>query len=80
MSKNKVIKSVSFNITNEQDLKILDHTGDVNFSGYVKELILADILKRTQDLRIVQKSESGGIKYIIPSGKTPPPLNESVTV
>jgi hypothetical protein len=70
MSKNKVIKSISFNITNEQDLKILEHTGDVNFSGYVKELILADILKRSQGLRIVQKSERGGIKYIFPTGST----------
>jgi hypothetical protein len=72
MSKNKVIKSVSFNINNEQDFKILEHIGDANFSGYVKELILGDMQKRNQGLRIVQKSERGGIKYIIPTGSTPP--------
>jgi hypothetical protein len=70
MSKNKVIKSVSFNITNEQDFKILEHIGDVNFSGYVKELIQGDMQKRNQGLRIVQKSERGGIKYIFPTGST----------
>jgi hypothetical protein len=45
MSKNKVVKPVGFNITNPNDVKILDHVKRRNFSGYVKKLILADILK-----------------------------------
>jgi hypothetical protein len=65
MSKNKVIKSVGFNITNEQDQVLLERIKDVNFSPYVKELILADIQKRNQALKIVQKSKNGGIKIVV---------------
>ena len=45
MSKNKVVKPVGFNITNSNDARILEHVKRRNFSGYVKKLILADILK-----------------------------------
>ena len=46
MSKNKVIKSVSFNVTNEEDRRYLERIQDVNFSGYVKRLIEKDIRQR----------------------------------
>jgi hypothetical protein len=65
MSKNKVIKSVSFNITNEKDQEYLKRIEDVNFSGYVKELIEKDI-KRMKG----QRSEKGGIKIIVGGGIT----------
>jgi hypothetical protein len=65
MSKNKVIKSVGFNITNEQDQVLLAHIKEVNFSPYVKELIMVDIQKRNQALKIVQKSQNGGIKIVV---------------
>lgn len=62
---NKVVKSVSFNVTNEKDREILDRLKDVNFSGYVKELIAADIQKRSQPMRIIKKTENGGIKIVL---------------
>jgi hypothetical protein len=43
MSENKVIKSVSFNITNEKDAAMLKHFKRRNFSGYVKKLIWNDM-------------------------------------
>lgn len=43
---NKIVKSVSFNITNEQDRKYLERIENVNFSGYVKRLIEKDIRRR----------------------------------
>ncbi|MGY3718644.1 hypothetical protein ACWE42_24325 [Sutcliffiella cohnii] len=46
MSKNKKIKSVSFNFKNENDKKILKHIARRNFSVYVKKLILADIERK----------------------------------
>jgi hypothetical protein len=48
MSKNKVIKSVGFNITNPDDVEILKAVKRRNFSGYVKKLILADLKKKTE--------------------------------
>lgn len=65
LSKNKVIKSVSFNVTNEHDKECLEFIESINFSGYVKELIFADIRKRKQALKIVHKSENGGIKIVV---------------
>jgi hypothetical protein len=65
LSNNKVIKSVGFNITNEQDQVLLEHLKELNFSPYVKELIMADIQKRNQTLKIVQKSANGGIKIVV---------------
>lgn len=43
---NKVVKSVSFNITNEDDQRYLDRVQNINFSGYVKRLIEKDIRQR----------------------------------
>jgi hypothetical protein len=49
LSKNKIIKSVSFNITNPKDEKILKAIKRRNFSGYVKKLIMADIEARERE-------------------------------
>jgi hypothetical protein len=47
MTANKLVKSVSFNITNATDAKILKAIKRrKNFSGYVKKLLLADIEAR----------------------------------
>lgn len=49
MSNNKVIKSVSFNKTSEDDKKMLKHINKKrNFSGYVKKLIMQDVLQKDQ--------------------------------
>jgi hypothetical protein len=65
MSKNKIVKPVAFNNTKDEDIKILEFIQDKNFSGYVKELIQADIEKRNRPLQIVQRSEKGGIKIVV---------------
>lgn len=49
MSKNKIIKSVAFNITNEEDAQILKSISRRNFSGYVKKLIKEDIYTRNKE-------------------------------
>jgi hypothetical protein len=46
LSGNKIIKSVSFNITNENDIPLLARIENVNFSGYVKRLIEKDLRQR----------------------------------
>jgi hypothetical protein len=46
MSGNKVVKSVSFNVKNEQDKAYLERIRDEKFSGYVKRLIDKDIRQR----------------------------------
>ncbi|MBU8908468.1 hypothetical protein [Desertibacillus haloalkaliphilus] len=46
MSKNRFVKSVSFNKTNEEDQLILKNISRRNFSGYVKKLILEDIKQK----------------------------------
>jgi hypothetical protein len=61
----KVVKPVALNDAKKEDVKILEHIEKMNFSGYVKGLILADIEKRNQPLRIVQHSQKGGIKYVM---------------
>lgn len=48
MSKNKVIKSVSFNITNADDAAMLEAIKRRNFSGYVKKLIKEDLSTQTE--------------------------------
>ncbi|WP_106494841.1 hypothetical protein [Lentibacillus sp. Marseille-P4043] len=58
MGGNKIIKSVSFNITNENDKKMLKAIKRRNFSGYVKKLLLADIDKKEKR----QSDESEGAK------------------
>jgi exopolyphosphatase/pppGpp-phosphohydrolase len=40
---NKIIKSISFNVTNAEDLIMLKAIKKRNFSGYVKKLIMADL-------------------------------------
>lgn len=45
---NKVIKSVSFNVMNEDDAMMLKAISRRNFSGYVKKLILADIKQKAE--------------------------------
>lgn len=64
---NKRVKSVSFNITNPQDKAFLDRmeAEKIEFSGYVKELIFADMQRRNAPLKIVKRSESGGIKIVV---------------
>jgi hypothetical protein len=47
MSRNKVVRSVSFNITNNDDKRYLERIESIgNFSGYVKRLIEKDIRQR----------------------------------
>lgn len=46
MSGNKIVKSVSFNITNEQDQAYLQRIQNVQFATYVKRLIEKDIKSR----------------------------------
>lgn len=65
MSRNKLVKPVSFNITKDLDIKLISHVKGKNFSGYVKELIHEDMLKREEKLKIVHKSEKGGIKIVL---------------
>jgi hypothetical protein len=60
-----VVKPVSFNITKEDDAKMLKQLEGKNFSGYVKELIKADLIKRESEFKIVQKTTGGGIKIVI---------------
>jgi post-segregation antitoxin (ccd killing protein) len=60
---NKIRKTVSFNITNEKDRKYLERIKDINFSGYVKELIEKDI--QSTQAKTIHKSNSGGIKIVI---------------
>lgn len=48
MSANKIIKSVSFNLTNADDDLILKAVKRRNFSGYVKKLILADLKSKSE--------------------------------
>jgi hypothetical protein len=64
---NKRVKSVSFNITNPKDREFLERLEQekIEFSGYVKELIFADMLRRNAPLKIVKRSDSGGIKIVV---------------
>ncbi|NWQ40373.1 hypothetical protein MLOOGBEN_06630 [Bacillus sp. EB106-08-02-XG196] len=64
---NKRVKSVSFNVTNPQDKAFLDRLEEekIEFSGYVKELIFADMQRRNAPLKIVKRSDSGGIKIVV---------------
>jgi hypothetical protein len=55
---NKVVKSVSFNITNERDIEYLERIKSVNFSGYVKRLIEKDIRQR-KVIKVDKASNTG---------------------
>jgi hypothetical protein len=57
---NARVKSVHFNVTVEDDLKMLQAIGKRNFSKYVKELIKADIKKNGQPKPV----QRGVIKYL----------------
>lgn len=58
---NKVVKSVSFNITNEDDKRYLERIQNVNFSGYVKRLIEKDIRQR----KVIPKTASSSPLAVI---------------
>ena len=62
---NKIKKTVSFNITNPHDVEMLEYINEKNFSGYVKDLIAADLQRRKQPLQIVKKTDLGGIKIVV---------------
>jgi hypothetical protein len=62
---NKVVRPVSLNKNKEADQKILSFIEGKNFSGYVKELILADIEKRNRPLQIVERTSKGGVKIVV---------------
>ena len=64
---NKRVKSVSFNITNPKDREFLERLEreQIEFSRYVKELIFADMARRNAPLKVVKRSESGGIKIVV---------------
>lgn len=73
MSKNKVIKPVSFNITKEQDNQMLKHVKRKNFSGYVKKLILADMESKMKAIdENVKEVPQKELKK-----EVPPPVKES---
>jgi hypothetical protein len=66
MSGNKVVKSVSFNVTNERDLSLLERIENVQFAPYIKRLIEKDIKSR-----IVIKSDPQPVRT---GGNTTPGL------
>jgi hypothetical protein len=68
---NARVKSVHFNITVEEDLKMLQAIGKRNFSKYVKELIKADINKNGQPKPV----HRGGIKYLPKEAQVSKELN-----
>jgi hypothetical protein len=62
---NRFSKPVAFNHTNEKDQKVLKHVEGKNFSGYVKNLILEDIQRNSEKLKIVSKTGKGGVKIVV---------------
>lgn len=60
---NAKVKSVHFNITNEDDERMLKAIGRKNFSKYVKELILADLNKKELPKQPIK--QNGGIKFVL---------------
>ncbi|CAM4187751.1 hypothetical protein L1N85_11500 [Paenibacillus alkaliterrae] len=54
---NKIVKSVSLNISNADDAAILKAIKRRNFSGYVKRLILADIKAREAETAVKNNFE-----------------------
>lgn len=65
MAENKLVKSVSFNITNATDAKILKAIKRrKNFSGYVKKLLLADIEAK-------ERAIEGQVECVVESKPTP---------
>lgn len=68
---NARVKSVHFNITVEDDQKMLKAIGKKNFSKYVKELIKADIKMNGQPKPV----HRGGIKYLPKEAQVSKELN-----
>lgn len=66
---NKVIKSVSFNVTNEDDTKMLKHFSRRNFSGYVKKLIMEDMKLREQEKTQQEPTERVKTQVLTPAEK-----------
>lgn len=64
---NKRVKSISFNITNPKEKEFLEtlESEKWEFSGYVKELIFADMERRKRPMQIVQRTPSGGVKIMV---------------
>jgi hypothetical protein len=74
MSRNKVVKSVSFNVMNEKDKAYLEKIQDMNFSGYVKLLIEKDIRqqkvlksekRQCSLLKVIPRSSLGALGYLL---------------
>jgi hypothetical protein len=63
MGRNKIVKSVSFNVMNERDQMYLEKIKEINFSGYVKWLIAKDIRQRK-----VIKLENREVQHAIKDG------------
>lgn len=59
MSRNKVVKSVSFNVTNDRDIPLLERIADVQFAPYIKRLIEKDIKSR-KVIKVDTKPPQGG--------------------
>lgn len=70
-AKNRFSKPVAFNKTNSEDQLIIEHVKDLNFSGYVKGLILGDLKKQAAktdpevDIGIIKNKENGVTKITI---------------
>lgn len=70
-AKNRFSKPVAFNKTNTEDQLIIEHVKDLNFSGYVKGLILGDLNKKDaetdleKEIGIVKTKENGVTKITI---------------
>lgn len=64
MSKNKFPKSVSFNIKNANDKRILNHVKRRNFSGYVKKLILADMAQKGVEIPVEEETAMSKIERL----------------
>lgn len=64
MTKNKFPKSVSFNIKNPDDKRILNHVKRRNFSGYVKKLILADMAQKGVEIPVEKETATSKIERL----------------
>lgn len=66
MAGNKVVKPVSFNVTRPQDAEMLKFVARKNFSGYVKKLIIADLVSRKPAAEAEEEKTE-----VIPTKETP---------
>jgi hypothetical protein len=65
MAGNKVIKSVSFNLTVLDDVAMMKHFKRKNFSGYVKKLIMDDMKEKGFEPTVEAEPE----KVVIPTAR-----------